>query len=202
MTARKYDPICSYPECGRKHNARGLCSPHGAMQREGKPLRPILDRTGPILKPDLDRFASKVALQDDGCIVWIGGKTLGGYGSFSVNTGHSPTLRVMAHRWSYEYHGGHIPQGLDIDHLCRNRACVNPDHLEPVTRQENIRRAAAIRTQCPAGHPYDDENTYLHPETDHRRCRTCMREQDLARRDEKNAKRRAARAILREKQVA
>lgn len=194
MTARKYDPVCSYPGCDRSHNARGLCGPHGAMQRRGEQLRPIQGRTGPLARADVDRFADKVALQGDGCFVWMGGKTLGGYGVFADLTARSAESKTMAHRWSYEHHVGPIPDGLDIDHLCRNRACVNPEHLEPVTRQENIRRAAALKTHCPAGHPYDETNTYVRPNTAQRKCRTCAHERDLRRADRKNAQRRASRA--------
>lgn len=145
MTARKYDPICSYPDCGRKHNARGLCVQHGVMQRQGLSLRPILGRTGPPERPAVDRFAEKVALTSAGCLEWIGGRTIAGYGMFASQPARSSGKKVMAHRWSYEHHVGPIPEGLDLDHLCRNRACVNPNHLEPVTRAENIIRAVAAR---------------------------------------------------------
>ena len=197
MTARKYAPICSFPGCERKHNARGLCNPHGAMQRRGEPLRPIQGRTGPILRPDLDRFAERVALQDDGCLVWFGGMYGSGYGAFFPG-GNRTGGNVLAHRWLFERLVGPIPDGFDIDHLCRNRPCVNPEHLEPVTRLENIRRAAAIKTCCPAGHPYDEANTYTRPGTVHRKCRTCAHERDLQRADHKNATRRAMRAQRKE----
>lgn len=163
------------------------------MQRRGEPLRPLQERTGPIAKSAAERFASRTLRQDDGCIVWTGGKTLGGYGIFAGVTARGEETKVMAHRWSYEHHVGPIGEGLDIDHLCRNRACVNPSHLEPVTRLENIRRAAALKSHCPAGHPYDQANTYVRPGTVHRKCRTCARERDLRRAPEKNAKRRDAR---------
>ena len=197
MTARKYAPVCSFPSCGRSHNARGLCGPHGAMQRRGEELRPIQGRTGPLRKSDLERFATRVALNDDGCIIWVGGLTTGGYGCFATETTRGAERMGLAHRWSYEYHVGPIPAGLDIDHLCRVRSCVNPDHLEPVTRVENIRPAAAVKTHCPAGHPYDEANTYVRPGTVHRTCKACSRQRDLQRANDKNAKRRAARAARR-----
>lgn len=192
MTARKYDPICSYPECGRAHNAKGLCNIHGAMQRRGEPLRPIQARSGPLPASALDRFVSRTELREGGCVVWTGGKTRGGYGVFASGTSHFSTTKEMAHRWSYENFVGPIPDGYDIDHLCRVRECVNPDHLEPVTRAENIRRAVALKTHCPHGHPYDEQNTRL-DSYGHRSCKTCIRARDAARAGARNAKRRELR---------
>src|SRR5699024_10094898 len=130
MSRRKYDPICSFPGCGRQHNSKGLCAPHGAMQRSGQQLRPLQKRTGPIKRPDIDRFTGKVKKLDNECHEWTGGKTSGGYGVFTAVMEQMEQKKEMAHRWAYEYYVGQIPDGLDIDHLCRNRVCVNLDHLE------------------------------------------------------------------------
>ena len=83
-----------------------------------------------------------------------------------------------AHRVAYEELVGPIPNGLSLDHLCRNRACVRPDHLEPVTNRENLMRGAtfaalnAAKTHCPQGHEYTDENT-CRKSNGSRICRTC-----------------------------
>jgi len=122
-----------------------------------------------------DRFERYVQRQDQGCWIWTGTRTLHGYGSFCDN---GP--KVLVHRWSYEQHVGPIPDGLVIDHLCRNPPCVNPDHLEPVTQRENLMRSPIVlsainarKTHCVRGHEFTPENTYIQPATGKRRCRTC-----------------------------
>lgn len=82
---------------------------------------------------------------------------------------------VRAHRWAYLHFVGKIPAGLDLDHLCRNRWCVNPEHLEPVTRSENLTRGYAARgpkTYCKHGHRFDPENTFQRSDGG-RGCRAC-----------------------------
>jgi hypothetical protein len=105
-----------------------------------------------------------------------------GYGKFSF---HGRTRN--AHRVVYEALVGPIPDGLDLDHLCRVRHCVNPAHLEPVTRAENARRGAAgsLITHCPKGHEYNETNTGVHRRHgrgDHRYCKQCNRERMRSRR--------------------
>jgi len=106
---------------------------------------------------------------DDDCWRWGGFVDSGGYGR-TYWKGES----WAAHRVAYELERGMIPAGLFLDHLCRNRACVNPDHLEPVSHQENMRRGArAQQTHCKNGHPFDEENTYRSKRSRH--CRICQK---------------------------
>lgn len=120
------------------------------------------------------RFWSKVKQVPSGCWEWTAARSHG-YGAYSINAKH-----VSAHRTSYLTLVGPIPEGLELDHLCRNRACVNPAHLEPVTSQVNTLRGEspsaqqARQTHCQAGHEFTPANTRL--SKGHRYCRECGRE--------------------------
>jgi hypothetical protein len=116
-----------------------------------------------------ERFWSQVDMTDS-CWFWVGRVNVYGYGQF-----YSNGRNVMAHRWSYEDNYGFIPDGLEIAQLCRVRNCVNPEHLEAVTGQENRRRRLELITHCPNGHEYIEENTYISPNNG-RFCRTCSKE--------------------------
>lgn len=108
---------------------------------------------------------------ESGCLEWQGA-TSAGYGHIRRDG-----RAQLVHRYIYEQVIGPIPDGMQIDHLCRNRLCVNIEHLEPVTQAENLRRQGAAVTHCPRGHAYTPENTYLRPgRTSGRVCRTCARE--------------------------
>lgn len=130
---------------------------------------------------------AKISVEPSGCWFWTGSRFSNGYGYFQVQS--KPRKAALAHRWLYERIVGPIPDGMDLDHLCRVRHCVNPAHLEPVSRSENLRRSPGLmgqaqrkKTHCPRGHPYDETNTYLH--LGRRHCRAC--------RDEETRNRRAA----------
>lgn len=131
-------------------------------------------RGGPIVAR-LERYSE---LADDGCWLWTAAKTGNGYGKIW----YLGRLRP-AHRVAYELMVGPIEDGLHIDHLCRTPACINPEHLEPVTPAENLRRGLHGRmvTVCAQGHEYTPENTYIKG-NGCRACRTCRRNRDKARR--------------------
>jgi HNH endonuclease len=112
---------------------------------------------------------------DDGCIEFTGKRQQDGYGQITVN-GRS----IVAHRVAYEFYVGPIPDGLVLDHLCRNPGCVNPAHLEPVTQRVNLLRGIGVnainaaKTHCIHGHEFTPENTYAAPSRPQRRdCRVC-----------------------------
>lgn len=113
----------------------------------------------------------------ESCWLWIGSVTNAGYGHISVKR-NKKVLLYLAHRYSYEIHKGIIPEDHEIDHLCRVRHCVNPEHLEAVTHQVNVLRGQspsaghATKTHCPHGHAYTAENTYYGPRGN-RFCRIC-----------------------------
>lgn len=124
----------------------------------------------------IERFSKRFAIRDDGCWEWKGYINAGGYGQFTVKG----TSRA-AHRVMWELAGRSVNLVLQLDHLCRNRACVNPDHLEQVSNKENVLRGQGIsannarKTHCLRGHPYSGNNlTYKLRDGSLRRvCKKC-----------------------------
>jgi hypothetical protein len=113
---------------------------------------------------------------ENGCVIFTGSHTAT-YGQIWWNR-----AQHLAHRVAYQLLVGPIPDGMVVDHKCRNRSCVNPAHLEPVTQEENVRRSVghvgarqAEKTHCKRGHAYDEANTYWAPDRRHRLCRECSR---------------------------
>lgn len=153
----------------------------------GERTATVLDRVD-IDQLLLDRFWSKVSVGST-CWIWTAYRDRHGYGRFSVGGRQGGMLQ--AHDVSFWIHHKRPPSlGMHLDHLCRNRGCVRPDHLEEVTPSENAKRGIAGEvnaqrqrsiTHCPQGHPYDSENTSYHS-GGRRRCKACMRAGAKARR--------------------
>lgn len=157
---------CAILGCGKPVQARGWCHTHYEhWRRKGTPV---------YVPPTLEeRFLSKV-VKSPGCWTWTAAHTVDGYGQIVDGPN-----QVYAHRVAHELYIGPIPAGYQVDHLCRNTACVNPAHLEAVTQRENILRGSspaaeqAKRTHCPQGHPLRGENLYQWRGQRHcRQCRT------------------------------
>ena len=115
--------------------------------------------------------------KDNDCWVWTGTKGPSGYGQIGIRVNGKPNTRYV-HRISYQVFIGPIPKDREIDHLCRNRSCANPKHLELVTHRENILRGntfaakQAAQTHCWRGHEFDFKNTQIGTKGE-RRCRKC-----------------------------
>lgn len=180
------DRTCSEDGCGRPHWARGFCHWHYNFHYERGTLP-----TTPIAIDPAERFWRHVRRGGpDECWEWTGSRRPDGYGLFRA-TSRSQDPKVVPYRFAYELMVGPIPDGLQLDHLCHtrdkaclggktcpHRRCVNPAHLEPVTRLVNIRRgrrANSLKTHCPQGHPYDEANT-RYGKNGWRECRACDRE--------------------------
>jgi hypothetical protein len=150
---------------------RGDCQSCGCFHRE------ISRRK---VQPVAKKFWSHVQ-KTERCWLWVGVRSSDGYGRFEIRN-HQVSKVFKAHQMSWILLRGPVPDGLQLDHLCRVRHCVNPDHLEPVTMAENIRRGIspwglnAQKTHCPRGHELMGPNLYVTPGGG-RSCKTCRRDQ-------------------------
>lgn len=181
---------CWIDGCYDKAVKWGMCSAH----QEHWELEHPRKHTG-IFGADEDRFlfytetdtsgCSDWSSRLSGCWHWLGALSENGYGIISL-TGSGNRKSGRAHRYACRRSGLVIPDGFEVDHLCRVRPCVNPKHLEAVPQIVNNRRGTsasvsnAKKTHCPQGHPYDEENTKI-SSSGSRLCRTCIREHNAKR---------------------
>lgn len=170
---------CTIDGCEKQLRCQGWCEMHySRWRRNGSPH--IASTRAPKRPPAVERWRARIEQRADGCWEWTASRYSNGYGRF-----REPITRrqCLAHRWGYEQFIGPVPDDLELDHLCRNKACVNPDHLEPVTHAENVRRwqiTLVKPTHCRNGHEYTSDNCLWHASV--RRCRTCSQINDRKRR--------------------
>lgn len=167
--------ICSVPDCERTHYAKDLCSAHYGQMRRGEVVRPIrLFLQGATLRERIENYLEP---QPDGCWLWTRARHPLGYGLVRWNG-----KLLIVHRAYLIELGYHVPDDMDVDHLCRVTSCANPDHLEVVTHRENLLRGVGVsalnarKTHCPQGHEYTAENTNLYKGW--RYCRICKRDRN------------------------
>lgn len=147
-----------------------------------------MGRRGAIPTPASERFHSKYEIDPvTGCWNWTAARGDHGYGTIGETVAPMKRKTLLAHRLSYEMHKGPIPEGLVVDHICNNRGCVNPDHLQAITNLENINRSPSPEVQrrlanrCIRGHDLTDpEILYIRPDTGRRQCKACILIRDEA----------------------
>lgn len=169
----KPQAICSIENCDDPAKARGWCSKHWTRWwKHDDPNTTYLIRGGDVL----DRLANKFTV-GDGCWEWTAkAKAKFGYGQITDDDGRSK----VAYKVLYRIMVGDVPEGMELDHVCKNVLCIRPDHLEPVTHRENMRRGNgwagvnARKTHCgPCGLPLSGPNLIIDKSSGSRRCRAC-----------------------------
>ena len=166
---------CVVAECSREVHARSMCKIHyyRVLRTGTTDVAPRYDYS----RTDRQRFEALVR-KTPGCWLWLGAIGSKGYPQFRFEGRTQP-----AHRVAHVLARGPIPDGFEVDHLCRTPLCVRPSHLEAVPPAVNNLRSGSASSRnarkacCPRGHEYDAENTYVHPATGWRRCRRCRANQ-------------------------
>ena len=171
---------CSIEGCERPSQARTWCKTHWMRWKTtGDPNLVRSRRRDPF------ELVMRRVDKTDGCWLFTGCLTRHGYGNIGSAAQRESGGSRLTHVIVYERLVGSVPEGLELDHLCRVPACCNPDHLEPVTHTENVRRGRwqegrrawlAAKPTCRHGHVRSPENTYVNPSTGHKSCRPCKAE--------------------------
>lgn len=142
------------------------------------------------MNQSLSKRLEQYIVRTAGCWIWTGCKNAAGYGVLGITISKGVKRMIGAHRLMWQSVHGQISGGLVLDHICRNRGCVNPSHLEPVAQAENIRRSPIVgleraefhraKTHCQSGHEYTKDNTRI-TKLGHRICRTCDKIRNMER---------------------
>lgn len=180
---------CKFPGCKKPLFTRGFCSGHFQQLRLRKKMSQLRNKrprgTLPVI--EYQKVPCLVPGLIGPCYEWTRGKS-NGYGRVGLSNGS----RIYIHRYVWELANGKIPDGMEIDHRCRNRACCNVDHLRIVTHKVNstenvvgaIWQLRKAKTHCKRGHPFDEENTYA-TKNGGRHCRACARQRNRKLKNEK-----------------